>query len=119
MTNTPPANTVNMVHKLDHGFCVALGHLKIVSRQYTAIAPERKFLYLERRICRSLKHVYHDTHLAQKPTVTGKNHAPVSLCSSGHGVPGLYRDSFPDLPGQLPGRLLRQVTFTHHIAVPL
>jgi hypothetical protein len=40
---------------------------------------------------------------------TGKNRA----------IPGLHRDSFPGLTGQLPGRLLSKVTFTHHIAVPL
>jgi hypothetical protein len=53
--------------------------------------------------------VYRDTHLAQKHTVTGKNRA----------IPGLHRDSFPGLTGQVQGRLLRQVTFTHYIAVPL
>jgi len=41
--------------------------------------------------------------------VTGKNHA----------IPGLYRDSFPGLPGQVLSRLLRQVAFTNFIAVPL
>jgi hypothetical protein len=46
--------------------------------------------------------VYRDTHLALKPNVTGKNRA----------IPGLHRDSFPDLTGQVQGRLLRQVTFT-------
>ena len=46
--------------------------------------------------------MYRDTHLTQIATVTGKNRA----------IPGLHRDSFPGLTGQVQGRLLRQVTFT-------
>jgi hypothetical protein len=46
--------------------------------------------------------VYRDTQLAQIANVTGKNRA----------IPGLYRDSFPGLTGQVQGRLLRHVTFT-------
>ena len=46
--------------------------------------------------------MYRDTHLAQIAIVTSKNRA----------IPGLHRDSFPGLSGQVQGRLLRQVTFT-------
>ena len=46
--------------------------------------------------------MYRDTDLTQKPNVTCKNRA----------IPGLHRDSFPGLTGQIQGRLLRQVTFT-------
>jgi hypothetical protein len=34
-------------------------------------------------------------------------------------IPVLHRDSFPGLTGQVPGRLLRRVTFPNYIAVPL
>jgi hypothetical protein len=34
-------------------------------------------------------------------------------------IPSLYRDNFPGLPGQVPSRILRRVTFTNFIAVPL
>jgi hypothetical protein len=40
---------------------------------------------------------------------TGKNCA----------IPVLHRDNFPGLPGQGQSRLLRQLTFPNHIAVPL
>jgi antitoxin component YwqK of YwqJK toxin-antitoxin module len=53
--------------------------------------------------------VYRDTQLTLKPTVKGKNCA----------IPSLYLDYFTGLTGQVPGRYLRRVTFTHHIAVPL
>ncbi len=61
------------------------------------------------RIFRTLQAVYRDTHLTQKPAVTGKNHA----------VPGLHRDNLASLTGQFRSRSLSQVTFTHPIAVPL
>jgi len=51
-------------------------------------------------------------------TPTPKTRAPVSLRSSGHGIPSLHRDSFlPKVPGFCP--VLRQVTQTPHIAGPL
>jgi hypothetical protein len=53
--------------------------------------------------------VYRDTQLAQKATVTWQKLRHTWL------VPG----QFPGLPGQVPGRLLHQVTFTNFIAGPL
>jgi hypothetical protein len=48
----------------------------------------------------------------------GKKCAPVSLRSSGHGIPSLHRDSFlPKVSGRCP--VLRQVTQTPYIAGPL
>ena len=53
--------------------------------------------------------MYRDTQLSQSATPTKQKLRHTYL------APGLGQG----LPGQHPGRLLRQVTFTHYIAVPL
>jgi hypothetical protein len=66
-------------------------------------------LFLDMRAFRTLQTVYRDPHLPQDHIVTGKNGA----------IPSSHRDCFRSLPGQLMSRLLRRVTPTNFIAVPL
>jgi len=89
---TPNHNTVNIVHKL---VTVFAGHLD------SFIVIKNHFKRLKTTAISGSGQISVQMTLIQFAG-TGKNRA----------IPGLHRDSFPGLTGQVQGRLLRQVTFT-------